>query len=312
MATILVTGGLGYVGGRLVNALAKQHKVFVSSRKPIDEKDVLFYAIQGGIQHHDLLQSSSFPSNIDIVIHLAALNEMDCVQFPEQAIEVNINHTRIILENAIAKGVQKFIYFSTAHIYGNSKKEVITEDTIPMPTHPYAITHRAAEDYVYAAHLQNKIKTVLIRLSNSFGAPLQPTVNRWTLLVNDLCRQAVVQNKLQLLSNGCQYRDFVCLTDVENIVMQMVNTNEQKEVIYNLGSGNAMQVKEMAILIAEQYQSKYQQVLPIVYPPNVVATKEKYFTYTNERLKKEGYTIKNNITEELSNLLDFCKKHFQR
>ena len=83
------------------------------------------------------------------VIHLAALNERDSVKYPSEAIVVNIDETRIILENSIENNVEHFIYFSTAHIYGAPLEGNDYEKNLcPRPVHPYAITHNAAEDYV--------------------------------------------------------------------------------------------------------------------------------------------------------------------
>ena len=131
------------------------------------------------------------------------------------------------------KSVERFIYFSTAHIYGAPLEGTITEKSLPSPVHPYAITHRAAEDYVIAAAKQKRIQGTVLRLSNSFGAPVSPHVNRWTLLANDLCRQAVEKGTITLRSNGCQYRDFICLTDVEEVMAKML-TNPKSPQSYHL------------------------------------------------------------------------------
>jgi len=84
---------------------------------------------------------------------------------------------------------------------------------VPRPVHPYAITHHAAEDFVLAAHDEKRLMGYVIRLSNGFGAPAHAGVDRWTLLVNDLCRQAVQTRQLILRSAGCLGRpaEMVCL-----------------------------------------------------------------------------------------------------
>ena len=191
MSRILITGGFGYVGGRLSRRLSEEHEVWVSSRKPVPDDILRLHGQVKRIDHALLLDPATFPASVDVVIHLAALNEIDSVKFPSEAIRVNIDETRMILENSISKKVDQFIYFSTAHIYGAPLEGTITEESLPRPVHPYAITHRAAEDYIVAAVKHNRIKGTVLRLSNSFGAPVSPHVNRWTLLANDLCRQAV-------------------------------------------------------------------------------------------------------------------------
>ncbi len=310
---ILITGGLGFVGGRLTKKLSGQFEVIVSSRKPVNQNILELHGNVSAIFHKDILSEGSFPKNIDTIIHLVALNEWDCVKFPSEAIRVNIDETRIILENAIAAGVKNFIYFSTAHIYANPLIGKITEETLPVPVHPYAITHKAAEDYVMAATLQKKIHGLVVRLSNSFGAPVSHEVNRWTLLANDLCRQAVEKESLTLLSNGCQYRDFICLTDVEDVVETMVKRpSDFKKIIYNLGAGQSMRVIDMAKQIAAISKTLFGKEIKIHLPAQSEPSDEPSLLFSIERLLSEGCEIKNRVEHELRELLLFCEHHFTK
>jgi UDP-glucose 4-epimerase len=312
MSTILITGGTGFAGGRIARNLADKHSVWVSSRKAVDEKKLQAHGVTGAVLHNTLLSPETFPEGIDVVIHMAALNEWDCVKYPSEAIRVNIDETRIILENAIAKKANRFFYFSTAHVYGSPLKGEITETTLPVPIHPYAITHKAAEDYVVAAAKQKKINSTVFRLSNSFGAPVMPDVNRWTLLANDLCRQAIEKRKMVLLSNGCQFRDFICLTDVENVISEMIDRDiSSDQPIYNLGSGIAMQVKEMACMIADSYRELFGKTIVIEFPPDAVPSTEPSLHYNIQRLLRERYAINNHFAVELKELLIFCRDNFK-
>jgi UDP-glucose 4-epimerase len=311
MKKILITGGLGYVGGRLSRKLSSEFKVMASTRQPIVPELPLPSAETIPVRHDKLLDYASFPKDIDTVIHMAALNEIDCVSRPSDAIKVNIDETRIILENALAAGVKKFIYFSTAHIYGSPLPSFIDELTLPRPAHPYAITHKAAEDYILASGQQKKIKAIVIRLSNSFGAPTSPMINRWTLLANDLCRQAIERKSLTLMSNGCQYRDFVCLTDVEIIISRMcTNIEACSSSIYNLGSGSSMQVIQMAQLISKAYEELFGDAIPINLPKNAVPTTETPVIYSIDRIKNDGFNLLNDFEEEIRKMLIFCKNNF--
>src|SRR4051812_26322578 len=116
MRRVLITGGFGYIGGRLSRRLSEEHEVLVSSRKPVNEDILRLHGKVRRIDHALLLEPATFPQSIDIIIHLAALNEIDSVKFPSEAIRVNIDETRVILENSISKSVEQFVYFSTAHI----------------------------------------------------------------------------------------------------------------------------------------------------------------------------------------------------
>lgn len=300
---------MGFVGGRLTRRLSNEHEVFVSSRNSPARAIMNLHGNIKFVDHQDLLSSDGFPGHMDTVIHLAALNELDSIKYPSEAIRVNVDETRIILENSISANVGQFIYFSTAHIYGSPLSGKITEETIPVPIHPYAITHRAAEDYVVAATMQRRIRGLVFRLSNAFGAPVYPQVNRWTLLANDLCRQAVEKGKLTLLSNGCQYRDFICLSDVEEIIAALPD-KDMRHIIYNLGSGKSMQVIDMAKRISQLASEQLHKKIPLELPAGSVSKEEEGLDYSIDRLVSEGYRILNPVNAELDNLLEFCKSNF--
>lgn len=260
---ILITGGIGFVGGRLSKALSQEHEIVISSRRNISNDILALHGATSSVLHHDLLDSDKWPGEIEVVIHLASLNEIDCLKYPSAAIAINIDHSRIILENAIKKGVSRFIFFSTAHVYGNQLAGIIDEQYPLAPIHPYSITHRAAEDFVIAANRTGGIEACVIRLSNSFGAPVLPDVNRWSLLANDLSRQAVVSRKLTLHSDGSQRRDFISLTDVCGAIQALLGRSPQMPEILNLCSGVTMSVGEMAEKIASCYDALFGEKLLI-------------------------------------------------
>jgi UDP-glucose 4-epimerase len=311
MSRILITGGFGFVGGRLARRLAQDHEVWVSSRKEPSDDMLRLHGNPRRIDHSILLDPETFPAFMDTVIHLAALNELDSVKQPAAAIRVNVEETQTILTNSITKGVKQFIYFSTAHIYGSPLQGHITEETLPIPIHPYAITHRAAEDYVVAATRQKKIRGIVLRLSNSFGAPVSAHVNRWTLLTNDLCRQAVEQGKLTLKSSGCQFRDFICLSDVEEVIFKMVASKDYlPHIIYNLGSGASIRVIDMALEIAVSCIPLLHKNVPVEVPEVNLPINEPDLHFSINRLLDDGFVIQNDAKNELSRLLSFCIENF--
>jgi UDP-glucose 4-epimerase len=312
MSKILITGGLGYVGGRLARKLSGQAQITVSSRRSVSDELLKLHGGVSQINHQDILALESFPAGIDTVIHLAALNEIECVRSPSEAIRVNIDESRIILENSIAHKVKNFIFFSTAHVYGSPLVGLISENTLPIPSHPYAITHKAAEDFIFSALKAKIINGAILRMSNSFGAPIQPNVNRWTLLANDLSRSAVETGKLTLTSNGCQYRDFITLTDVENTVSEMIERGPAslQHCVYNLGSSVALRVIDFAKQIADIYKRRVGHELVIETTQTDQPISQPYLQFSIDRLKAEDFKIQNNVGKELEDLLVFCDQNF--
>jgi len=261
---ILITGGLGYIGGRIANYLKekdpKSNILLTTSNK---DKKLPLWADKFTVLEMNLLDEDSITNclenrDIDAVIHLAALNEIDSMKDPELALKVNTYGTYKLL--SIAKGkVDRFIYFSTFHVYGKVANSVITEETPTKPSHPYATTHRVAEDHVTFFNHHHKMKTLIFRLSNGYGYPMDISINRWTLVFNDLCKQAVTSGKIALNSSGKQHRDFISLHDVARAVHHFLflTPDKWKENLYNLGGNCSMSILDVAKKIADVYKAKY-------------------------------------------------------
>jgi len=201
---ILITGGLGYVGGRVANYLKEKEPyahILLTTRKK--NRKLPQWTEKFSILEMDILDESSIVNclkdrDIDIILHLAALNEIDSMRDPKLALEVNTKGTYRLLDIAYKTGIKKFIYFSTFHVYGDVLGSVITEETPTRPFHPYAITHRAAEDFVNYFKHYHGMKTLMFRLSNGYGYPMHKEVNRWTLVFNDLSNTEILYHCMML------------------------------------------------------------------------------------------------------------------
>ena len=217
-----------------------------------------------------------------------------------------------MLRAAIKAGVERFIYFSTAHVYGSPLAGVLTENSLPRPQHPYAITHRTAEDFVLAAWDKKEIEGIVVRLSNGFGAPERADVNRWTLLANDLCKQAVVDKKLVMRSSGLQSRDFITLEDVARAVLHLLNLPAQAcgNGLFNLGGENAMRIIDVAQRVADRseaalgFRPEVQRPLPAPGETTIP------LDYRIDKLKATGFSLLSNMDKEIDNTLKLCHHVF--
>ena len=128
---ILVTGANGYLGGRLVHYFKKRniHEIIAGTRQisSIDSELVGVKTVQTIWDSPEKLLKIC--EGIDAVIHLAAMNADDCAADPVAALEFNAGATSKLLNAALKKGVRRFIYFSTAHIYQSPLEGEITEQT---------------------------------------------------------------------------------------------------------------------------------------------------------------------------------------
>lgn len=308
---ILITGGLGYVGGRIAQhlALSTDYQVFVTSRRggdsPIPNVTLLHFDDSAD-------DFRIYTDGMDCVIHLAALNEIDCVRFPYEAIDVNIKQSLHWLNAAIESKVAQFIYFSTIHVYGSPLEGVISETHLTKPTHPYSITHRAAEDYVLAAKQNSAIDAIVLRLSNSYGAPVLPDVNRWTLLINDLCRQAVEKGQLTLHSDGSQERDFIAMHDVVRTVAHFLKLEktQTQDGLFNLSSESTFKVFEMAQKISERFQHLFGKQIPINREAPANIGQAPTVLINAAKLRSTGFAFQGSPDQEIDEMLLFCQKHF--
>lgn len=312
---ILLTGGMGYVGGRIAQAIADQtsNPLRIASRAAPAHRPV--WLSRGDMVTLDLFNDADLQAacrGVRCIVHFAAMNEIDCARDPQQALRVNGIGTLRLLQAAQSAGVERFIYFSTAHIYGAPLVGEINEGLLPRPIHPYAITHRTAEDFVLAAHDSGALSGIVVRLSNGLGAPAHPEVNRWTLIGNDLCRQAVEFKELRLRSAGMQRRDFIALTDVARAVIHFLDLPKSDcgDGLFNLGGACPMRVIDLANQIARRCGEVFGYVPPIIKPQADAGEKDLPLVYRIDKLLATGFRLRGNLDEEIDATLRLCRQHF--
>jgi UDP-glucose 4-epimerase len=311
---VLITGGFGYLGGRAAQLLAKRDdlQVTLGTRELRQAPGWLPEAKTAQLDWASDASLAAQCSGVETILHLAAMNENDCASDPVEALISNGVSTARLLRAAIAAGVHRFIYLSTAHIYGSALTGKVTEDRVPRPHHPYATSHRAGEDCVLAAHDRRTITGCVLRLSNAFGAPVHPGVNRWTLLVNDLCRQAVQQKRLVLHSAGQQVRDFVTLHDAARALSHSIDMskNDVGDGIFNVGGECSMRVIDVAREVSVRCAAVLGFPPELHHPTANGAELEQPYEYNIDKFKKTGFILAGSRQEEIDNTLLLCQAAF--
>src|SRR5262249_40233227 len=141
MTRVLVTGGSGYIGGRLVRALLSDATFSVTVAGRFARPS------QSGVQTRAVDWSNQASLDAvchaqDMVIHLAAMNEPDCQRDPASALWSNGLATLMLLSAAQSAGVRRIVYLSTSKVFGANPTGMIDESIVPRPENHYAITHR--------------------------------------------------------------------------------------------------------------------------------------------------------------------------
>jgi UDP-glucose 4-epimerase len=314
MRRILIPGGFGYLGGRLAKFLAfyENYKILLGTRRQIPPPFWLPNASVFVTPWNSLSGLEKICSDVDIVVHLAGMNAQECASNSAMALEVNAVATARLVQAAVRHKVKRIIYISTAHVYGNPLTGVISEDTSPAPVHPYAFSHRAGEDVVMASHQSGDIEGIVVRLSNAYGVPANKNANCWMLLINDLCRQAVTSGKLVLHSSGMQRRDFISIHDVVRGIKHLMELPSDKfrSGLFNLGGEASYRVIDLAKLIAIQCEGVLGFKPEIDHPEPKPDEKSMELDFRIDRLKKTGFCLSGDITNEIDLTLKFCHKAF--
>lgn len=304
---IIISGGLGYVGGRLSKYLAQHGNVVVALSRQAQSLTGMSWPEGMSVEHpDDYVYKPERLKGADAFVHLAALNENDCITYPEKAIEVNITQTLNWLDASYKAGIERFVYFSTAHIYGKPLIGYYDEQTLARPLHPYAITHKCAEDYVSSYRAEKGMNNYVIRLTNAFGGPAFPTADRWTLLVNDLCRSAVETGEMKLLSDGQQLRDFIPLSDVCSGIHHVLNLPKEKtdDGIFNLGSGQSKSVWQMALMVKNAAERMLKREVRLTRKEPTGTSTDK-LEISCKRLLQTGFTYSGDHESEVISTIEY-------
>ena len=308
---ILITGGLGYIGGRLSQYFQEQgvQEIIVGSRKRRDEiNNTLIYKFVE-TNWGSKIELQKICKGVDTIIHLAGMNRQESNIDPQAAFSFNTLATANLLNSAINQGVKRFIYFSTAHVYGNPLKGIICEKTLPTSFDPYATSNRAAEDFIRSAIHRKEIDGCVIRLSNSFGAPVNKDTNCWSLVINDLCRQVVTTHTMTLKTSGVQRRDFITLTDVCRATDHLVNLESINNCVFNIGGNWSPRILDLAHIIQKR-SLKILGFKPEIYIEASRPEKTYNLEYRTDLLYQTGFVNLSDINFEIDKLLVFCKINF--
>lgn len=315
---VLITGGFGYLGGRFAQFLASQgkHEIILGSRWHSKAPPWLPH---GRVARTRWTSSASLEGicvGVDAIVHMAGMNAQDCVADPVKALEFNGVATARLLRSAVKQRVRRFIYISTAHVYGSPLTRIITEDSCPASIHPYAVSHRVGEDVVRDAHMKGEIEGIAIRLSNSYGAPSHKDANCWMLVVNDLCRQAVATRRMVLQSSGLQRRDFIALTDACRAIKHLLELPKDllKNGLFNVGGRWAPTVLEMTQFVADRIHVATGQKPEIVRKVDQNLENHEIFDYRVTKLLDTGFVLNpfDNVGQEIDGLIRFCRGHMAK
>lgn len=299
---LLVTGAAGYLGSRLCATLKGQHGVSIRALVRTDTP----WAAADELVTADLLTADLGPvvDGIDAVVHLAGANEVAAQADPDGAVTTTVSAARRLASALPA--ATRVVYVSTVHVYGAAMAggATVRETTVASPRHPYAIARLAAEHTLAAAG----VDLVVLRLTNSVGAPVDPRVARWTLVANDLCRQAATDGRLVLRTHGMQWRDFIHQADACDVITAALDPAAVPAGTWNLGSGTPMTVRDLADLVADAF-GRLTGTRPPLDAPAPPDPPPPPVTVDVSRLTSLGLAARRSVSDAVDETARFCLDH---
>jgi UDP-glucose 4-epimerase len=259
--SILVTGGAGYVGGTVVDRLlARGEAVVVAdnlSRSPDSglPADVPFYRVDVG--DRDTISGIVRSHDIDACLHFAGLIAVgESVERPGLYFEQNVSQTITLLDALVAGGVGRFVFSSSAAVYGEPLEVPIPEDHPHRPTSPYGATKSIVEQILTQYDRSDMLRSVSLRYFNAAGAaPGRAERHIPETHLIPLALQAVLgqRGRLKLFGRDYETRDGTCIRDYIHVcdlavahrlaLSHLWEGNSGRA--WNLGTGNGTTVLEV-------------------------------------------------------------------
>ena len=258
---VLVCGGAGYIGSNMTALLsAEGYEPVVFDNLSTGHRQAIRDAefVQGDLADYDLLVGTLREYGIKAVMHFAAFIEVgESVQLPLKYYRNNLCCTQNLLSAMETAGVKKFVFSSTAAVYGIPGDMPITENSPTEPINPYGQTKLAVEKMCHYQSQAGKLAYVLLRYFNTCGAGKSATLgedHRPESHLIPLTIQAAMGKRREITIYGTDYEtpDGTCIRDYIHIddlcrahLLALNRLDESSERIYNLGNERGHSVREV-------------------------------------------------------------------
>jgi nucleoside-diphosphate-sugar epimerase len=257
MSNFLVTGGAGFIGANLVQALCHLgHQVrviddlstgFISNLDPIMNR---IDFIKAGISQLSSIKHAF--KDMDYVIHLAAWRAVGrSVDNPITAHRVNSTGTVNVLQLAKEANVKKVVFISSSAVYGNAPQGRNKETDKPRPQSPYAVAKLSGEYYCSVFSTLYNLPTVSLRLFNVYG-PYSRAEALYSLVIPIFLKKLLQNEPPTIDWHGRQSRDFIHVADVTRaIILASSHPAATKGSVFNIGYGTTTTINDLLSMLQE-------------------------------------------------------------
>jgi UDP-glucose 4-epimerase len=258
---ILITGGAGFIGSHLSDALiADGHEVFVLDNLSTGSIDNVEQLKSNPKFHYTIESVTNEPvlaemiDRCDVVFHLAAaVGVKKIVEEPVHTIETNVHGTEVVLKHANKKK-KLVVIASTSEVYGKSIDVPFREDADlvlgPTPKHRWAYAcSKAIDEFLALAYWkERKLPVVIVRLFNTVG-PRQ--TGQYGMVIPNFVRQALAGHPITVFGDGEQSRSFTYVGDVVRALVALMHEPRAIGEVFNIGNGSEISIRALAEKIRE-------------------------------------------------------------
>src|SRR5216683_1603141 len=249
--TVVVTGGAGFIGSHLVDALvARGLRVRVVDNFTTGRRESLNPAAE--LLTADICDATTLPpvfTGADCVFHTAALPRvMVSIEHPVETHMTNVVGTLNVLVAARDSGVRRVVYSGSSSVYGDQPILPLTESMAPNPLNPYALQKLTGEQYTRIFHKLFGLETVTLRYFNVYG-PRMASEGAYVTVLSVFLRQKRAGEPLTIYGDGAQTRDFTHVDDVVRANCLAMEAPAADGRAINIGRGRNLSVNRIAELI---------------------------------------------------------------
>jgi nucleoside-diphosphate-sugar epimerase len=246
---VLVTGGAGFIGSNLVDALVERgddvrvlDNFSTGNRANLERSEAEI--VEGELRSYERVHAAM--RGIEVVYHLGALGSVPrSVQDPLTSSAVNVEGTLNVLLAARDEGVRRVIFSSSTSVYGSSRDLPTSESTPPDPISPYGVAKLAAERYCVSFARVYPFETVVLRYFNVFG-PRQDPRSQYAAVVPLFITAIAAGEPVTIFDDGDQSRDFTYVDNVVAANLQAAAADGVSGRIFNVSAGQPATVNELA------------------------------------------------------------------
>ena len=246
---ILITGGAGFIGSHLVEHFQNDAEIVVLDnlrsgyRKNLEGLSHQF--IEGSITDRAAVDHAM--EGVDLVFHLAAMISVpESMAAPSECVDINVRGLLNVLKSAAAAGATKLVHASSAAIYGDNPTVPKTENMLPEPKSPYAITKLDGEYYLEMFRNEGLIETASLRFFNVFG-PRQDPKGAYAAAVPIFIEKTLNGKPITIFGDGLQTRDFIYVKDIVGALVFAAENSLSGT--FNAGYGNQFTILDLAMEI---------------------------------------------------------------